>query len=298
MSGICRRAATWLVLSLMLVALSACAEPRILYQKLSAQGSIIVTEDEKGLRTLYFEPHGARQSVVKPDDPDHLELPYARAVLTGLALHPQPRRMLVVGLGGGTLPSFLRKHYPEAQIDVAEIDPEVARVAVEYFGFREDANMHILVGDGRALIEKARRASYDLIILDAYGADSIPMSLATIEFMRSVRQALAPGGLVVSNVWGRLSNPLYDDMVRTHAEAFDEVQVVSAPGSGNVIVMGLVGKRDITRQQLAQRARALAGSFRLRYDLGAIVDQGYVPPSDRPAGARVLRDAAVRGRAP
>src|SRR6266853_4408788 len=132
----------------------ACAAETVIYEKPSHYNTIVVTEDSNGLRTLLFERGGSRQSVVKPGDPDHLELPYARVALAGLALCEEPRRILIVGLGGATLPMFLRKHYPSAAIDVAEIDPGVVDVAKQFFGFREDELTHAHVGDGRQFIER------------------------------------------------------------------------------------------------------------------------------------------------
>src|SRR5258706_15578230 len=98
------------------------------------------------MRKLLFERVGRRQSVVKPGDPDHLELAYARAALAGLALSEEPRRILVVGLGGGSLPRFLRKHYPAAGIGVAENDPEDANGGKKQFGFLEERIMHAYIG--------------------------------------------------------------------------------------------------------------------------------------------------------
>src|SRR4030081_1703097 len=124
-----------------------CTGQTVIYEKASPYNPIIVTEDHRGLRTLLFERGGGRQSVVKPGDPDHLELPYARVALAGLALCDEPRRILVVGLGGGSLPMFFRKHYPAAAIDVAEIDPGVVDVANQFFGFHEDELTRPHVGD-------------------------------------------------------------------------------------------------------------------------------------------------------
>ncbi len=200
-----------------LVALVALArtDQTVLYEKPSAYSTIVVTEEANGLRTLRFGRGGARQSVVKLGDPDYLALPYVRVALVGLALSEEPRRFLVIGLGGGTLPMFLRKHYPNATIDAVDIDPEVVDVAKKFFGFREDAFMNAHVDDGRQFIEKLRQP-YDVIFLDAFGADSIPAHLTTQEFLQAVRRAVTAGGVVVSNVWGRSSNPLYDSMVRTY----------------------------------------------------------------------------------
>src|SRR5258705_11198436 len=103
----------------------ACSAQTLIYEKASSYNTIIVTEDHRGLRTLLFEKGGGRQSVVKPGDPDHLELPYARVALAGLALCEEPRRILVVGLGGGRLPMFLRGPDPGATSDGGEIGPHV-----------------------------------------------------------------------------------------------------------------------------------------------------------------------------
>ncbi len=203
------------------------AEQTVLYEKASPYSTIIVTE-ENGLRTLRFEKGGARQSVVKLGDPDHLELPYARVAFAGLALCDEPRRIMIVGLGGGTLPSFLRKHYPHATIDAVDIDPDVVYVAKKFFGFREDDQMHAFVGDGREFVERFRQP-YDVIFLDAFSSDSVPPHLTTQEFLRAVRRALKPNGVVVGNIWSRYSNPLYDSMVRTYQEVFDELYILDVP---------------------------------------------------------------------
>src|SRR5262245_11633019 len=203
------------ILALLAPALVSCAADRVIYEKASAYNTIIVTEDARGLRTLLFERHGTRQSVVKPGDPDHLELAYARTALAGLALCGEPRRMLVVGLGGATLPTFLRKYYPGATIDIVEIDPEVVDVARKFFGFREDERMRAHVADGRRFIESARDP-YDVIFLDAFGPRSVPAHLTTREFLESVRRALVTSGVVVGNIWGPASNPLYHPMLRTY----------------------------------------------------------------------------------
>src|SRR5258708_20236377 len=89
-----------------------CAAQTVIYEKASPYNTIIVTEDHKGLRTLLFERGGGRQSVVKPGDPDHLELPYARDALAGLALCEEPGRILLACLGGGALPIFLSRTHP------------------------------------------------------------------------------------------------------------------------------------------------------------------------------------------
>lgn len=290
------RALRAILLALAAACLAACTQT-VLHEQASAQGTIIVTEDGAGLRALMFGWGGARQSVVKPGDPDHLELPYVRAALVGLALVESPRRMLVLGLGGGTLPMFLRRHYADAEIDVAEIDADVLAVAGRYFGFREDARMRVHLGDGRAFIERAASGRYDLVFLDAFGNESLPPHLATQEFLAAVRRALAPGGVAIGNVWGRSHNRLHDEMRRTYQEVFEDLYVIEVAGDVNTILFAFAQRRPLERDALAQRARAISTARGFRFDLGAAIEHSFMRAMERAAEAAVLRDAQLE-RAP
>jgi len=276
------------------LSLPGCAAQTVIHEKASPYNTIIVTEDHRGMRTLLFERGGGRQSVVKPGDPDHLQLPYARVALAGLALCEEPRRILVVGLGGGTLPMFLRTHYPAATIDVAEIDPDVVDVAKKFFGFVEDERMRAHVGDGRQFIERAPQRDYDIIFLDAFGARDVPKHLTTREFLQITRRALKPNGVVVSNVWRPASNPLYDSMVRTHQEAFEELFILDVPGDVNNILLALPRQERVSQSELALRARKISMAKQFRFDLGELVGRGFLHAREKNPQASVLRDAGLR----
>jgi len=272
-----------------LVCIVACAEEKVLYETQSSFNTILVTENDDGLRSLWFEKNGAQQSAVKVGDPDHLEIPYVRVAMAGLAFCEKPQWVLVIGLGGGSIPMFLHKHYPRASIDAVDIDPEVVNVARRFFGFREDTKMRAHVADGRKFIEDSRRP-YDIIVLDAYGKDSIPHSLTTVEFLRAVKRALSPRGVVVSNVWSRQYNPLYDAMVRTYQEVFDEVYAFSMKEADNVILVGLPRVERFSRDALAQRAKRISNEKKFRFDLGELIAQGYELVSKKDPKARLLTD--------
>jgi len=272
----------------------ACAAQTVIYEKASHYNTLVVTEDQNGMRTLLFERGGARQSVVKPGDPDHLELPYARVAIAGLALCEEPRRILVVGLGGATLPMFLRRHYPRAAIDVAEIDPEVVDVAKKFFGFREDERMWVHIGDGRRFIENVPQPYYDIIYLDAYGAHDVPAHLTTQEFLRAVRRAVMPSGVAIGNVWRPPSNPLHDSMIRTYQEVFDELFILDVPGDVNNILLALPRKQRLTQSELVLLARKISTAKQLRFDLGDLVEHGFLHADEKNQDVRVLRDADLR----
>lgn len=275
-----------------LIALSglASAADKVLYEKPSAFNNIIVTEDEAGLRVLRFEKNGARQSIAKPGDPTYLGFAYTKVAFVGLALTEEPRRIMIVGLGGGTMPMFLRHYYPEATIDVVDIDPDVVHVAKEYFGFREDAKLRAHVGDGRKFVETVREP-YDVIFLDAFGTRNVPPHLTTVEFMRAVKRAVGPQGVVIGNIWGRPVNPLYDSMVRTYQEVFEELFILDVPGTTNKILLALPRRQPLDRAELIQLARKTGTAKRFDFDLAAIEDEQFAYSSRKSKSGRVLRDA-------
>ena len=246
--------------SLVLLASAACEgrqTTRTLHEAKSEFNHIIVQEDPEGIRTLRFGgPAGAIQSAMNVQDPAILVLAYSKTAMCSLALVEEPKRILIIGLGGGSMPRFLRKALPEARIDAVELDPAVADVARKFFNIREDDKLKIHIGDGRKFIEQSKD-QFDLIFLDAYGEDSVPYMLATQEFYAAVKTRLADGGLCVSNVWAAAANPLYDDMIKTHQAVFGEVHVVRADPSLNRIVLAFKGKPGLTRGEITRRTRSV-----------------------------------------
>jgi spermidine synthase len=184
---------------------------------------------------------------------------------------------------------ILRQHYPDAEIDALDIDPEVVSVAKDYFGFREDSRMRAVVADGRRFIEQSREA-YDIIFLDAFGSDSVPRHLTTQEFLLAVRRTVKPGGVVVGNVWSRSSNSLYDSMVRTYREVFDELYILKVVFAGNRILLALPRRRSLSREELARMAAEVGRAGKFRYDLGEIVSRGLEDAGEEDPNARALKD--------
>ena len=286
---VARRLCCLAVVAVLACCAVAAAEQKIIYQKQSPYSLVVVTEDDRGMRTLSFGTGGVRQSVFKVGDLDHLELPYAPVMVSGLALCPEPRRVLVVGLGGGSIPSFLHKHYPKTRIDAVEIDPVVVEVAKQFFGFREDATLKAHVQDGRQFIED-RPNTYDVIFLDAFGSEEIPYHLTTREFLMAVRRAVTPQGAVLADVWGPGLNPLYDAMVRTYQEVFDELYLLEVEGSGNRILIALPRKLRLTREEFGRRAGAISKQKQFRFDMAGLVTFGYRHLDEKDPRVQVLTD--------
>ncbi len=261
---------------------------QVIYQTRSAYNHIFVLEDAEGLRYLLFSENGAQQSVRRPGETNILELPYSRTMMVGLACVDPPERILVVGLGGGSIPSFLHARYPRAHIDCVEIDPAVIDVAKRFFDFREDDRLKAYAADGRKFIEDTKNR-YDLVFLDAYGDDFIPPHLATREFLLAVRRILSPRGVVLGNIWSRASNHLYDSMVRTYQDVFEQLYLFQVPARGNVIFLAIPRPGRLSLDELARQAQAVTRQRQLGFDLGELIRSGHREVQVDP-DASVLRD--------
>jgi spermidine synthase len=248
----------------------------LLYEGQTMFGLTRVTQDLDGIRTLRFGQHGPRQSVVKKGDLDYLGLPYARSAMIGLAFTQQLDRILVLGVGGGNIPMFLRKYYSAAQIDVVDIDPQIIALAKRYFNFIEDELLNAHALDGRAFVENVQKP-YDLIFLDAYTAAGIPTHLATREFLLSLKNALKPSGAIIANMWSTPKvNPLYRSMLRTYQEVFKEVYTLRVPTAGNKIVIALPQFRGLPLNSIAQLAQEISVQKRLPFELSEVLQPGLI----------------------
>lgn len=203
-------------------------QAQILYERDSLYHHIMVAESGS-IRNLHFD--NSYQSAMDVNNPLEMVFDYTSYLHLGVVARPQPERILFIGLGGGSAPKKFLHDYPSIkQIDVVEIDPEVAEVAYRYFDLPKDTKLRVSVQDGRLVIAKKARdvaseriSPYDMVIIDAYSESTIPYHLTTVEFLEAVRKILAPNGVVVSNIVSALDGPqsrLLYSMTRTFKTVF------------------------------------------------------------------------------
>jgi hypothetical protein len=125
-------------------------------------------------------------------------------VFTALAASPRVKRVGVVGLGAGSLACYRR---PTETWTFYEIDPEVEALARDerYFHFLTDCapDADVVLGDARLSLEKAADRQYDLLILDAFSSDAIPVHLMTRQAIDLYREKLADHGILMFHVSNR-----------------------------------------------------------------------------------------------
>lgn len=246
------------LLALLILPVSvADASARVIYTKRSLYRNITVTDDGERI-CMQFASRGryfSNQSCQYKDRPDELVFDYAKLAMVGLLVKPDPERILVVGLGGGSIPKAFRSLFPQAKIDVVEIDPAVVDVAERFFDFREDENMEVAVRDARVFVKQAGvfGRKYDYIVLDAFNGDYIPEHLMTKEWLEENKRILADDGVLIANTFS--ISRLYDNESVTYEAAFGWMRNVKLESGNRVILTGNID--PVSKADLLALAREM-----------------------------------------
>lgn len=158
------------------------------------------------------------------------------------------KKLLVLGMGAGGSIQAARAVAPEIEIDAVEIDPEVVRVAGEFFGLpQNDPKLRVHIADARPwLAGSAPNSKFDLVNIDLFqGGPYVPFYLTTVEFFRLVRSRMTDDGVLMVNVYDESAkHELLDAMGATLRKIFPSVEKLSTAG-GNHILFAFREKRDI-----------------------------------------------------
>ena len=269
----------------MLVAPAAVAET-VLHTERSLYRQIVVYDDDE-LRCMRFtKAAGARQSCRSRTEPRRLVFEYLRMMMGALYLAPAPARVLVIGLGGGSLVAALESVTSNATIDAVEVDPAVVRVARQYFDFAPGPRVRVHELDGRVFVKRALRQAerYDLVMLDAYDHEYIPEHLLTREFFEEVKGVMTAGGVLAANTFS--SSRLYDYESATYAAVFGPFYNLKR--ANRVILLRRDGlpPLDVVERNAESLAAALAP---LGIQSNWLLAQ-FSTARDWPADTRVLTD--------
>lgn len=219
--------------------------------------------DDGFSRTLYFSL-AYIQSAMRIKDPLALELAYTRKMMGFLLFINQPRNILMLGLGGGSLAKFCHRHLPLAQITVVEIDPHVVAFR-ELFEIPPDGpRFRVLVGDA-ALHVAGDAGSPDVIMTDAFDRHGFATSVCSRDFYANVHASLARRGVMVANLAGQREERIaHLGMIR---EVFaDNVLVLPIQDDGNHVAFAF---RDPTFEPrwrwIESQAKALGSRYGLDF---------------------------------
>ena len=292
LTGLSIVAALLLLAAAVLSAQNTGSKPKsvVRYDRDSRYYRIIVSDyPDLDRRVLYFSKTRGAQSSMILSDPNRLGLAYLRTTVSGLALHPAPRKVLLIGLGGAAIPKFLAKHYPDIELHIVEIDPDVVQVASRFFSFQPTEKMKIFVVDGRIFLTQSGE-KYDLILLDAYASDSIPFHLTTQEFFQLVKAHLNPGGVVAANMWEYFINKYYLAELKTVQSTFPQTYLFLTPDPASKVLFATLDGTRVSAEEWRRRAAAFVGARDVQYDLPALVAKEYTCISDQVIAEKALTD--------
>ena len=260
-----KRSAT-IILTFAVLSVTNPLQGRIVHREQSLYQTILV-DDTGSRRCLQFSVRRDQrnQSCIDLKYPQRMVFTYTQMMMAGLLLTPNPKKILIIGLGGGTLPLALNDLFPGTLIDVVEIDAVVVRVAEEYFGFQSGERINVFEMDGRIFTKRAliRGDRYDLIILDAFNGDYIPEHLMTREYLQETRTLLGTQGTLVANTFSK--SRLYDHESVTYASVFgDFFNFKHYPSSNRIILVSMVGLPTLDLlQSRAERWRKRLRPYRI-----------------------------------
>lgn len=222
---------------------------------------VYTARDDAGEWVRVLRTGGVFQSATYLDD-RRMEpvFAYYRAFGRLFELRPDARRVLAIGGGGFAFPKLVAAEHPGVRTDVVEIDPAVIDLARRWF-FLDEAvalahaggELRVICDDGRAFLEGGA-GPYDAVVLDAFvGAEPV-RELATVEALRAVRRALAPGGICLANVvscGGGADVSFLRSVVATALMVFSHVEVALATdeehaGEDNYLVVASDGELGLS----------------------------------------------------
>uniref|UniRef100_UPI00398E9C36 eEF1A lysine and N-terminal methyltransferase n=1 Tax=Pristiophorus japonicus TaxID=55135 RepID=UPI00398E9C36 len=185
-------------------------------------------------------------------DKSYLCCDHHRAMIAGLVLLNKKSglladtlfSLLVVGLGGGSLPSFIHDYFSQSTVDAIEIDPVVLEMATTWFEFSQDDRMKVILADGLKYISTladSGTVTYDVVMFDVDNKDTTlgmscpPPAFVDDLFLQKVRKLLAPQGLFILNLVCR-DRTLKDKVIVAIKKLFPLVYLRKIEGEVNEIL--------------------------------------------------------------
>jgi len=216
----------------------------------------VEVSEEDGVRSLHLGGD-AIQSSMHLARPDELALDYTQAMMAFLLFQPQPREVLMIGLGGGSMARYVHQRMPRTRTTVVEINPKVLAAARSLFRFPEDdARLAVTIADGAVYLH-THTACADVLLVDGFDDGKQPAALCSQAFYDDACGALRPGGMMVVNFMAEEKR--LDVYLQRIERSFDERVIrLYAADRVNVIVFAFKGQmQDVAWSELKQRARAL-----------------------------------------
>jgi spermidine synthase len=181
----------------------------------------------KAIRAMAIDPYIYQSSMYIEDGQPASE--YHRFYHLIRHFNPDFKKTLMIGGAGYSFPKQYLKSYPEAFIDVVEIDPRMTALAKRFFNLKENTRMNIFHQDGRVFLNQSPAQQYDVVLIDAFTSlFSVPFQLTTIEAVRGIDRVLKPDGIVIFNIGGAIvgeRSKFLKAEINTYQRVFSDIKL-------------------------------------------------------------------------
>lgn len=232
---------------------------RVVYSNEDEFGSLEVSDDGV-CHILSFAAHDEQSRCLK-SAPHILQYEYTQAMLLVL-LFCQPKRILALGLGGGTLLTALHYLLPSVKMTAVELRPAVIEVAYQYFQLPRSKRLQVIAQNADTFLLDNDLRQVDIVFADLYHSTGIDALQLKADFIARCAEQLKPEGWLVLNCWlEHREDPLLRASLQHY---FQDIRTVLT-GSKNWVV--LAGKVADYQSQAALRDKAQQLSSRLECSL-------------------------------
>ncbi|MBU1164722.1 fused MFS/spermidine synthase [Patescibacteria group bacterium] len=197
-------------------------------------------------------------------DTGEMATEYSRYMILDRIFNTDIKKVLVIGGGAYSQPKDINNRFPNAQIDVVEIDPMVTKMAMDYFNFVPNDKFNIFHEDGRIFLNNNKN-KYDVIYLDAFISwYAIPFQLTTVETIEKIYNSLEDDGIVIANLISSLDGEksyFFKSELKTFSKYFSNyyifpVYTKKIDSIQNIIVILTKSSNTYTLDQLYNLARS------------------------------------------
>lgn len=184
-------------------------------------------------RRLHFT-NDSTQSAMLFSDPDALVAQYTRKMMAFLLFNPAPERIVMIGLGGGSLAKFCYRHLPRTRITVVESNEDVIALREEFCIPKDDERFRVVHEDGARYVEQLDEP-IDVLLIDAFDSEGIAPSLAKADFYAAAARQLTESGVLIMNFWGSRERYV-ENLVPARAAFGNGLLLVPVSGDVNVLL--------------------------------------------------------------
>lgn len=243
--------------------------------------------DDGKSRFLYFNVR-LMQSEMSLKAPHDLAIRYTQKMMAFLLFQPRPKRIVLIGLGGGSLIKFCHRRMPGTHLTAVELDPDVIAFRDAFLVPPDDERLQILQADGAEYIANAYKG-IDVLLVDAFDRTGFAPSLANREFFDHAFAKLAGNGVLVINLAGEKDS--YEGLIGEAMHVFDDqVIVISVPDDGNHVLYAFKERYFEPRWRwLHNYAKELRAKFGLDFP-------AFVQKMERSTKLGLARREALRRR--